>query len=96
MTPAEINKYEQKKTEKLRGLYKPKSFSVALLLLIFLGWLGAHRFYLDKPFSGLLYLCTMGLSGIGIIYDLVTLKSQVDEINEKNDYVLSTSSRFNS
>lgn len=33
-----------------------KSKSTAILLAIFLGGLGIHRFYLEKPFSGVMYL----------------------------------------
>lgn len=34
----------------------PKSRSVAVLLAIFLGGIGIHKFYLNRPGSGLLYL----------------------------------------
>lgn len=46
-----------------------KSKSVALLLCIFLGILGAHRFYVGKVGSGFLYLVTGGLCGFGWIID---------------------------
>lgn len=56
-------------------------YSVAWLLLTFLGVFGAHRFYLGKWGTGLLYLLTLGLLGIGLLYDLWTLNSQVSEAN---------------
>ena len=56
-------------------------YSVAWLLLTFLGFLGAHRFYIGKWGTGLLYLCTLGLLGLGILYDFWTLNSQVSETN---------------
>lgn len=56
-------------------------YSVAWLLLTFLGVFGAHRFYMGKWISGLLYLLTVGLFGIGIFYDLWTLNSQISEQN---------------
>jgi TM2 domain-containing membrane protein YozV len=60
----------------------PNDYNVAWLLLTFLGFLGAHRFYLDKWISGLVYLCTFGLFGLGILYDLWTLNETVDECNQ--------------
>ena len=45
------------------------------------GWMGFHRFYLGKIGTGILWICTGGLFGIGSIYDLVTLSRQVKEAN---------------
>lgn len=42
---------------------------------------GLHRFYLDKPLSGILYLCTWGFFGIGTIIDLIRMPKLVDECN---------------
>ena len=56
-------------------------FTVAWLLLTFLGVLGIHRFYMGKVLTGLLWLCTFGLLGVGLLYDLLTLNEQVDEMN---------------
>jgi len=42
---------------------------------------GAHRFYLGKWITGIIYLCTAGLAGIGVIYDFYTLNSRVNEKN---------------
>ncbi|MDR2662244.1 MAG: TM2 domain-containing protein, partial [Treponema sp.] len=44
-------------------------------------WAGLHRFYLGKIPSGLLWLCTGGLLGVGSIYDFFTLGRQVREAN---------------
>jgi len=57
------------------------NYSVAWLLLTFLGMFGIHRFYLGKWGTGLLYLLTFGLFGIGYLYDYWTLNSQVNELN---------------
>ena len=56
-------------------------FNVAWLLLAFVGLLGIHRMYMGKWLTGLLYLCTAGLCGIGWIYDLWTLNDQISLIN---------------
>ena len=59
----------------------PTDYTVAWLLLTFLGFFGVHRFYLGKWGTGILYLLTVGLLGIGILYDFWTLNKQVSEIN---------------
>ncbi|MCM0606178.1 MAG: NINE protein [Xanthomonadaceae bacterium] len=59
----------------------PYSYSIAWLLLAFLGVFGIHRFYLGKWPTGILYLLSGGLLGMGLFYDLWTLNGQVDELN---------------
>jgi len=59
----------------------PIDFSVAWILLAFLGLLGVHRFYLRKWVTAILYLVTAGLFGLGYLYDLCTLNSQISEAN---------------
>ena len=56
-------------------------YSVGWLLLTFLGIFGVHRFFLRKWLTGLLYLVTGGLLGIGYLYDLWTFNSQINEAN---------------
>ena len=56
-------------------------YTVAWLLLVFLGYFGIHRMYMGKWFSGILYLLTLGLFGIGYIYDMWTLNDQITLIN---------------
>lgn len=62
----------------------PWDYSTAWVLLVFLGIFGAHRFYMGKWITALVYLCTAGLFGAGLLYDLCTLNGQVDELNRRN------------
>ena len=64
----------------------PIDYTIAWLLLFFLGLLGIHRFYLGKWGTGLIYLFTGGLLGIGWLYDLCTLNSQVSDRNMQGRY----------
>lgn len=52
---------------------KTKNKWVALLLCLFLGYLGAHKFYEGKIGMGVLYLFTVGLCGIGVLVDFFVL-----------------------
>lgn len=56
-------------------------YNIAWLLLAFLGVFGVHRMYMGKWLSGIIYLLTVGLFGIGYIYDLWTLNDQISLIN---------------
>lgn len=56
-------------------------YSVAWLLLFFTGFFGVHRMYMGKWISGIIYLFTLGLFGLGVLYDYWTLNSQVHEQN---------------
>ena len=58
-------------------------YSVAWILQTFLGFFGAHRFYMGKVWTGVLWLFTGGLFLVGYLYDYCTLNGQIDEINEK-------------
>ena len=54
-------------------VHAPKHRRTALLLCLFLGWMGCHRFYVGKVGSGRLYLLTGGLLYVGVIVDLVLI-----------------------
>jgi hypothetical protein len=53
--------------------------TVALILLILVGALGIHKFYLGQIGPGILYLFTGGLCGIGLIIDLIKLLTDTYE-----------------
>ncbi len=57
------------------GMYpgRPRNKWVAFLLCFFLGYLGAHKFYEGKAGTGILYLFTAGLFGIGWFVDCINL-----------------------
>ena len=52
---------------------KPRNKWVAFLLCFFVGYLGAHKFYEGKILAGILYLCTLGIMGVGVIIDLIAI-----------------------
>lgn len=59
----------------------PVNYSVAWILLTFLGAFGLHRFYVGKWVTGIVYLLSLGLCGVGILYDFCTLNGQISELN---------------
>ena len=65
----------------LRYAPGPYDYTVAWILLTFTGLLGLHRFYIGKWGTGLLYLLSGGLLGLGVVYDFLTLNGQVDAAN---------------
>ena len=56
-------------------------YTVAWILLTFLGLFGVHRMYMGKWVTGLIYLLTAGLPGIGYLYDFWTLNDQITVVN---------------
>ena len=56
-------------------------YSLAWILLTFLGLFGIHRLYMGKWVTGILYFLTGGFFLLGYLYDYWTLNNQVDSIN---------------
>ena len=58
-------------------------YTLAWVLLTFLGSFGVHRFYLGKWGTGILYLLTFGLLGFGVLYDYWTLNQTISDCNAR-------------
>lgn len=58
-------------------------YTVAWVLLTFLGVFGVHRMYLGKWITGILYLCTGGFFLLGVLYDFWTLNDQITLVNSE-------------
>ncbi len=50
-----------------------KSRAAALVMCFFFGILGVHRFYVGKIGTGIIYLLTCGVFGIGWIVDIIMI-----------------------
>lgn len=64
---------------------KEKSTAYLLWLLSLIGLCGIYRFYLGKIGTGLLWLFTFGIFGLGALIDLFTLGGQVERINTNEE-----------
>lgn len=66
-------------------MYKSKGVAYLLWLISIFGWLGFHRFYLGKWGTGIFWILTGALCGLGSIFDLFTLGSKVELYNEREE-----------
>ncbi|KAF6715177.1 TM2 domain-containing protein 1 [Oryzias melastigma] len=78
------------------------SYKVAVALSLFLGWLGADRFYLGYPAlgswtlhadsasvsPGLLKFCTVGFCGIGTLIDFILIAMQIVGPADGSSYIV--------
>lgn len=68
------------------GMYRD-SIGYALWCLWFVGLGGLHRIYLGRYGTGIVYLMTFGLFGIGQFLDLFRMKSLVQDANVRAGYL---------
>ncbi len=61
-----------------------KDYNVAWILMTFLGIFGAHRLYLGKWFTAIIWFFTAGFFLLGYLYDYWTLNDQIDEANRSS------------
>lgn len=64
---------------------KSKEIAYVLWLLGIFGVLGLHIFYFGKIGIRLLWLFTGGVLGVGLLIDLFTLGSQLDQYNTQEE-----------
>ncbi|BDI22821.1 TM2 domain-containing protein [Herbiconiux sp. L3-i23] len=63
---------------------KSLSSAYAFMLLGLIGLFGIQHFYLGRPVRAVVYLLTFGVFGIGTIVDLISLRWQVRDINNRH------------
>ena len=59
------------------------SVIIAYILWLPLGWLGLHRFYTGHTITGLIWMFSLGLVGIGWFVDLFMVPGLVDAANQR-------------
>ncbi len=63
-----------------------KDWLTTLLLCVFVGWLGIHRFYTGHTVIGVIQLLTFGACGVWTIVDLIMILT--DNYRDANGYPL--------
>ena len=74
----------QSSTALRRVTSEQRTLAISYLLwcLTFVGICGVHRLYNRKPVSGIFWLLTFGLCGLGQLVDLLLMPSMVQQANQ--------------
>ena len=56
-----------------------RSIALAYVLWAFFGFLGVHRFYLERPVTGVIWLLTLGIAGVGWVIDVFLIPGMVSQ-----------------
>ena len=67
-----------------------KNYTATVVLVLLLGFLGGHRFYVGKVGTGLLFFVTVGFFGIGWLIDILTVAFG-NFTDKSNKYIRPTS-----
>jgi len=66
--------YDSQKNKLLKSDSQSQNqWIVVLLLAFFLGFIGAHRFYVVKNGTGILMILTVGGIGLWVLFDLIVI-----------------------
>ena len=62
-----------------------KNPTIAILLALFLGGIGIHKFYLGQPLAGILYLlfCWTGIPAIIAFFEALVMTAKVGKYNKE-------------
>lgn len=85
-SPAPASPPSKESSEDVDGMYKD-GIGYGLWCLFLFGLGGVHRIYLGKYGTGILWLLTWGLFGIGQFIDLFRMKGLVRDANIREGYI---------
>lgn len=82
-----LQPYSNEKASKFASVYRARRKDpqtvLLLTLIVFLGFGGINRFYLNQIGMGILYIFTAGLCLIGSVVDIINYKDLTFEYNRK-------------